>query len=91
MLRYVQANYETAVADMRKAEEHARAAETAKAVQESETKQAQLRITELLSQAKRHAKSHEVGQNIPNLLQAVESETLASAVFTLCSAEPMQC
>ena len=65
----MQALYKDAVIDKLKAEKRAKAADKEKAVQESEAQQAQLRITELLTQAKTHARSSEVSQDVLQVKQ----------------------
>lgn len=66
IIRSMQALYQGSVLDKVRAEEHARAAETAKAVQESETRQFQLRISELETQAKVLDRSHQVSRGGPH-------------------------
>ena len=65
----MQALYEASVKDKLTAEKHAKAVDKAKADQESEAQQAQLRITELLTQAKTHARSSEVSHDVLQVKQ----------------------
>ena len=64
VVRSMQALYKDAVIDKLEAERRAKAAEKATAVQESEVQQAQVHITELLAQAKTHARSNEVSHDV---------------------------